>query len=102
MNFIEAMQLAKEGKKVREKSWMKDSYLQIVDGTIIDESGTDCPWTFCDTDEIDSEWEVVEDKENFAIKVEFSDDFDSLVLKEKLELLELANKIVIDRIIGVK
>lgn len=67
MNIIEAIQLLKEGNKIRRTNWDDGAYLQLgLDEKIINNSGEDVKLNFISTLLAD-DWEVFEEKEDVDI-----------------------------------
>lgn len=60
MGIITALCLLKEGKKVREKSWSKDSYYVLdKNGRLVNEDGSTDAWIII-TNLNDNDWEIYE------------------------------------------
>lgn len=61
MNFGEALQLMKDGSKVRREEWIEDTYIFIYDGDIRDEEGFNYIKQGITEDILANDWEEVEE-----------------------------------------
>lgn len=68
MNFIEAVQAMKKGKKVRLKGWCSEGYVVIEEGEFVYKD-CNCDQNVCVSHVERTDWEIVEEKKTLSDKV---------------------------------
>ena len=69
MNYIEALQALKDGKKIRKNSWGKNDYVYIRECLILTNDGTTMELTTdCLSEITDDRWELYQTEEDRLIR----------------------------------
>lgn len=103
MNFLDAMKLLSEGKKVRRKSWRDNQYIVLSKKGIVDERGERVYNLY-----IDDVWEVYDERKEapetlrdlFGTLIDFYNDYEEIDIFELDELNDATDNLfdVLERI----